>query len=193
MVIIGLFYQLAFRVFKIIGGIFIVLIGFRRITFSKSIIKISMFYTENLALVGILSSFKINTTLFFLMALVAILILLFFEQFKKYYILLANSKYNVIVTQKNKQYKIKAFFDTGNSATSNDGIPIIFLDKKYFNESFEKYQYVMIETVLGNKEEKAYSVDKFEILFNKKKIEKKVMIIFSDIDRDCLLNCTLMI
>ena len=168
-------------------------IGTRKITISKSIIKISMFYTENLALVGVLGSYEINTCVWLIFATIAILGLLFFEHFKKYYIFLINAKYNVIVTQKNKIIKCGAFLDTGNSAVSIDGVPIVFLDKKYQNDMFLDYQLVSISTINGEKLERAYKVDKFEVVVNKKRIEKKVLVVFTNLDKDCLLNNMLMI
>lgn len=192
-VVLSLFYKEVFKIFKFSLGILIMAIGTQKITFSKSIIKISMFYTENLALVGFLGTFEVNTCVWLIFATALILGLLFFEHFKKYYIFLLNAKYNVIVTQKNQIFKCGAFLDTGNSASNSYGVPIVFLDKKYQKDIFQEYQLVSINTVNGEKLEKAYKVDKFEIIVKRKKIEKEVLVVFTNLDKECLLNNMLMI
>lgn len=190
--IFSCFNKYIFQIYKIMGGVILIVLGIRKITFSKSIIKISMFYLENLALVGVLTTFKINNLLMFSFALGVILVLLFFEHFKNYYIFLSQNKYNVIVTKNNKKMKIEAILDTGNSATNKDGIPLVFISQKYYSESFDKYELVLVETVNNEKIEKAYFVDEFIIIINGKKVKKEALIVFSDVDV-CLLNSMLLI
>lgn len=190
--IFSCFNKYVFQIYKIIGGVFLIVSGIRKITFSKLIIKISMFYLENLALVGVLTTFKINNLLMLSFALGVILVLLFFEHFKNYYIFLSQNKYNVIVTKNNEKMKLEAILDTGNSATNKDGIPLVFISKQFYNDSFDKYELVMVETMNCERLEKAYYVDEFIIVVNGKKVKKEALIVFSDIDV-CLLNSMLLI
>lgn len=190
--IFSCFNKYIFQIYKIIGGVILIVLGIRKITFSKSIIKISMFYLENLALVGVLTTFKINNLLMLSFALGLILVLLFFEHFKNYYIFLLQNKYNVIVTKNNKKMKFEAILDTGNSATNKDGIPLVFISKKYYSESFDKYELVLVETVNNEKIEKAYFVDEFIIIINGKEVKKEALIVFTDV-KTCLLNSMLLI
>jgi len=182
-----------FKIFKIIGGIVIVLFGIKKNTINKILIKIFTFYTENLALVGVLASFKINTCLLLFFATTLILGLMFFEKFRKQYIFHENFKYNVIVTQKDNVIKIQGFFDSGNFSSSENGIPLVFINKKYFNISFNNYVLVKVKGIINEEIKKAYVVDKFEVIINKKRVEKKVLIVFSEISEDCLLNSLIMI
>lgn len=190
--ILSCFNKYVFQIYKIMGGVFLIVLGIRKITFSKSIIKISMFYLENLALVGVLTTFKINNLLMLSFALGLILVLLFFEHFKNYYIFLSKNKYNVIVSKNNKKMKFEAILDTGNSATNKDGIPLVFISREFYNDSFDKYELVMVETMNCERLEKAYFVDEFIIIINSKKVKKEALIVFSDIDV-CLLNSMLLI
>lgn len=187
------FNKYLFRLYKIFGGMMLVILGLKKITFSKQIIKISMFYVENLALIGILTTFKINSFLMLVIAVALILALLFFEHFKNYYIFIAKNKYNVIVSKNNIHIKIKAVLDTGNTATNKDGIPLVFVSDKWFNNTFNEYELVLVETVNGEKYCRAYQVDDFLILINKKKVEKKALIVFTKLEEDCLLNSMLLI
>lgn len=190
--IFSCFNKYIFQIYKIMGGVFLIVLGIRKITFSKSIIKISMFYLENLALVGVLTTFKINNLLMLFFALGVILVLLFFEHFKNYYIFLSQNKYNIIVTKNNKKIKAEAILDTGNSSTNKDGIPLVFISKQFYNDSFDKYELVQVETINCERLEKAYFVDEFIIVVNGKKVKKEALIVFSDIET-CLLNSILLI
>lgn len=181
-----------FQIYKIMGGVLLIVLGIRKITFSKSIIKISMFYLENLALVGVLTTFKINNLLMLSFALGSILVLLFFEHFKNYYIFLSQNKYNVIVTKNNKKINFMATLDTGNSSTNKDGIPLVFISNKFYDDSFNKYELVQVETINSERLEKAYFVDEFIIIINGKKVKKEALLVFCDIEM-CLLNSMLLI
>ena len=187
------FNKIMFNIYKIIGGIVIVVFSLKKITASKTIIKISMFYIENLALTGVLATLKVNNLLMLIIAIILILGLLFFEHFKKYYIFIAKNKYNVIVSKNNVHLKMSAILDTGNAATNADGVPLVFVSEKLFSDVFDKYELVEIQTVNGDAYCKAYYVDDFQIVLNRKKIEKKAMVVFTKIDDDCLLNSMLLI
>ena len=188
------FYSLFFfKIYKIVGGLVIVLLGIKKNTINKVLIKIFTFYTENLALVGVLASFKINTWLLLFFATTLILGLMFFEKFRKQYIFKENFKYNVIVTQNEKVINLKGFFDSGNFSSSESGVPLVFLNNKFYNDSFNEFILVKIKGIITEEVKRAYIVEKFEVEINKKKIEKKVLIVFSDIHEECLLNSLIMI
>ena len=90
-----------FKIFKFIGGAVIVFLGIKKNTINKMLIKIFTFYTENLALVGVLASFKINTCLLLLIATTLILGMMFFEKFIKLFLqkVLTNQNKCVILSK----------------------------------------------------------------------------------------------
>ena len=54
-------------------------------------------------------------------------------------------------------------------------------------------QFNRVKGIINEEIKKAYVVDKFEVIINKKRVEKKVLIVFSEISEDCLLNSLIMI
>lgn len=176
-----------YTIFKIIGGILIGLIAFNSISKSKQIIKISSFYALNFAFVGFLKSFNVNDWLLLFVGIIVILGLFILESNKKYFIFLKRCTYNVIIDTGGKSLKLKAFLDTGNECFCDD-IPVVFIDRKYKDNSLKPVNHLLLNTAAGSNLSMCYKAEKFYIVIGKKKLKKNVYIVFSDINRECLLN-----
>lgn len=175
---------------KIFGGIIIICIGIKNIVFSKQIIKISLFYTLNLAFTGFLRTFRITNTPWILLFLGLILGLVILENNHKYFIFLKRNSYKIKITFFDKKYQLIGYLDTGNECLYN-GIPIIFVNNKY-KDMIQNRQSINeitnIYTVNGLSIQNIYKPQEFTIYINKKEYHKKVVIIFCDINKDCLIN-----
>ena len=110
-------------------GLLIGILAFNDNDLKTRIIKIVSFYVLNYMFIGTLVIFEINTILFLLIVLLYIIVIYIIEHFS--YI----SKSNIICFINNN--KLKALIDTGNKCYYQN-VPISFIDKKYYNESFFK-------------------------------------------------------
>ncbi len=179
--------------FKIIGGIIIVLIGLSNISKSKQIIKISLFYVLNFALVGFLQAFRINEWYLLIVSLIVILGLVILENNKKYFIFIKNLQYNVIVNLNNEIVKLKGFLDTGNECFYN-GIPVVFINECFYNEKFISIGIFTVKTINGINCQNCFKPDCFWIIINNKKIKKDVYVVFTNIgEKECLINPSILL
>ena len=187
------YYKYYLKIFKILGGLIIVLLLSFTNEKSKVIIKISLFYTINFSFVGLLTTFKITKWYILIASIVVILIIVFLENYRKYHIFIRDCEYNVIIYSNNKLYKIKGLLDTGN-ISSFLGYPIIYINEKY-NLKFDSLDKVNIniETVNGINCTKGYIYKNFLFEVNNKKYFRDVIIVLSNISVDCLLNPMLML
>ena len=90
----------------------------------------------NFAFIGTLVIFKIYNSWLMLLALLYVIILVIIDSYKKIVINRNQLVYNVNI--KGQHNSLRGFLDTGNQSTF-EGIPIVFIDYKFFNDSF-KYQ-----------------------------------------------------
>lgn len=178
-----------FQFVKVFGGFILVLVG---LGVNKIFVKTSLFYFLEFALTGIVESFKVEGG--YLIIAVLILILLFCIQSLKKEIIFKNGfKYNVSVTLNKRRLSLSGFLDTGNFATL-DNIPIIFLDKRYYNHKLLPYKNLVIKTIQGNTVITCYRADRFLVNYNGKIVRKKVLVAFQELKEfDCLLNYNIFI
>ena len=113
--------------------------------------------------------------------------LFIFENSKKYLIFIKSCKYNIIADFNGKLIRIEGFLDTGNECFFND-LPVIFIDNKYKPDKLNHYDVALVSTVNGNKYELFYKPNAFWIEINKKKIKREVYIVFTNIEKECLIN-----
>jgi hypothetical protein len=183
--IVFFFDYLWFSILKVIGGVFLIWIG---IGLEKIVIKSSLFYLLEYGLTGIVNSYRISGW-YLIIALFFLIILLMVQSFKNQSIFLNSFKYNVSVTLSGRVINMTGFLDTGNLVTINN-LPVVFLDNKYFKTCLEVYKTTSIQTVNNYKEIICYEPDAFLIKIRNRKLNKKVLIVFTDLDKefDCLLN-----
>jgi len=189
-VILCLFYNNLYDLLKIIGGIIICLVGLEKLSGFKNVVKISSFYTLNLASIGLVCAFGIiNRTLIFLS--IAAIILVFIIESNKNLIIFSNHfKYNIIVSFDKTSLRLVGYLDTGNFS-EYENIPIIYIDDKYYPKEliYAKYKSVNIATVNSISILKAYEAKKCIIKMGREKKEVKALVIFCKLNKiDCLLN-----
>lgn len=183
---ISIFNYSILYVFKIIGGLLIGMIAFKKTLFTEKVVKISLFYIVNFAFVGFLKAFHISNHYTLIIALVVIMTLFILESFKKYFIFLKHCEYNVITIINGKTYKLKGFLDTGNKSTYK-GIPIVYINKKYETLSNNLVN-VIVNGINGSMESIGIVPEVFVLESDKCKKAKKVIICFKDIEEECILN-----
>lgn len=114
-------------------GVPIVLLAFSYHNIKDTIIKTVIFYFLNVAFIGTLVIFKIKNLYLLLVALLYVLICWIIENYKNGCIKENTLTYIVKIGDCN----IKGFLDTGNQAYYQ-GIPIVFIKNKYFNNQYQK-------------------------------------------------------
>lgn len=177
---------------KIGGGVLVGYIGFKGENVLKKIVKVASFYIINFASVGLISSFNIGEWYLFCASTFILILIFFIENNKKSHIFINQFKYNISVSFNNTRLKLEGYLDTGNFSKC-DGLPIIYLSKK-FQPKFTVYKVIKINTVNGISLNSSYKPTSFIINVNKNKIEKEVLVVFTDLkDFDCLLNAELFI
>lgn len=110
--------------------------------------------------------------------------------YKKINIKVNKLNYEIIITDKNRELFITGFCDTGNLLTTEDNIPIVFLDYSINVGRYKKR--ININTVSVSKSIDLYVVDSFKIKVNKKYIRKDVYIAFSNINTSCMFGLYLL-
>lgn len=182
-------YQL-FLFFKLCGGVLIAGVCYLKNHLIKLLTKISSFYILNFMFVGMLSSFKITNFVILLIVGFFMILLIIIDANKRLYYYLIEHEYTVILELDGRILKLKGFLDTGNLALNKDSIPIIFIDNKYFVNDLTKYDDYLLQTINHHQIISLYRPNKCIIYYQKKYIEKEVLISFSDLGRDfdCLLN-----
>lgn len=179
--------------FKIIGGVLLSVIGLKIITFSKIVMKTSLFYLLNFCLVGVVSSFNVDEWYFLCLSIIFVIFVIILENYKKYHIYINRCQYNISVKFKNYSFKTKGFLDSGNFSTTKDGTPIVFVDKKYYR-NLDNYEIIYLNTVGGVTAVKAYKPEKFIVNDGKNTMEKDVKVVFSKLTNvECLLNSMIFI
>lgn len=186
---------LIFTMFQIFGGILISLIAYYHNNPQKIIIKTASFYLINLALVGLLTVFKIKSFLLLGICLLSIIIIVFLEANRKYYLYLNAKKYQIHLEIKNYTFDIMGYVDSGNLAMSQDNKPLVFINTKYYKTDLIQNCEIEIKTVNGVNKVLAYRPDVFYFKVKNKRIYKDVLIAFIDLNQefDCLLNAWLFI
>ncbi len=181
-----------FTIFKIIGGILIVMIAISSVSKSKQVIKISSFYALNFAFVGFLKSFNINKWYLLILSVVVVLGIFILEVNKRYFIFIKRCNYNVIVDFNGIKIKAKGFLDTGNECFFKE-TPVVFLNDKYRLKKIEANEKMMISTANGIDIKECFKATSFKIVIGRKVIEKNVFIVFSKIEKECLLNPSILL
>ena len=88
--------------------------------------------------------------------------------------------------------KLEGFLDTGNECFYKE-IPVIFINNKFKPKNLTSYDVMSISTVNGIKLEYYFKPDEFWIKIKNKKMKKEVYIVFSDIEKECIINPYLII
>lgn len=160
-------------------GIIIGIVSFKYDNIQNFIIKIALFYLLNMAFIGTLVIFNIHNIILMLIALLYVLILFILENYKKY-----NS--NIYHQVKINNILINAILDTGNE-TYYQGVPIVFIKNKYFNNEFKLIGSLAISNVNSIDIINIYDGPLIKTINNEK--EMKVYYAFSDtIQYDLILH-----
>lgn len=194
-VVFSLFYNNFDMYLKIFGGILICVVGMEKLEGFRNIAKYSSFYTLNLASVGFVQAFEINTHYLVFFGLTAIILLYLVESNKNLIIFLNQLKYNIIVNFHKTSLRLVGYLDTGNFS-EYDGYPIIYVSSKYYPKEllFRDYIDVRIATVNTTSNLKAYEPVSCIIEVGRKKKEIKVLVVFCDLKSvDCLMNVKMLL
>lgn len=171
-----------FMVLRYLSGIVIVFIAYPFHSIQDKIIRIVVFYFLNIAFIGTIVIFKIRNIMMLGVALLYVIVCWIIENYKNVSINENQQTYSVKIGDK----KLKGYLDTGNTVY-HQGIPVIFLNDKYYLYSiFKKIDEMKIQGIQGESKMDIYNGP---LLF----IGKESYIVhyaFSNIGKwDVLLHC----
>jgi len=183
------------NILKVFGGVIVCLLCFTNLKkinslFSlEKLLKTGSYYAFNFSFVGLLHIFKIDKWYLLILVFSIILVLMLFISLKKYVLFIKTNEYSVIVKINTNYYHLKGFLDTGNKSSYN-GIPIIYISDKYKTNmnNDKKFFIVPIKTISGESYLEGMKPDLFVIESNKLKKAKSVIVCFTNIKEDCILN-----
>ncbi len=158
-------------------GIFIGLVAFQK--GGNKLLGISILYILNLSFIGSLIVFKIDNYLLLLVTGFLICFLYSFLYLSKNRLKKESTTYNVLI----KDLILVGFLDTGNTSIYK-GLPIVFVNNKYYNDFFKYEGKTYISTIKDTIEIDIYKGP--SLLMNNK--EYYAYYAFSDIKYDILLN-----
>ena len=173
-----------YNIIKLFGGLMIILIGLKIDSKKNFIISSILFYFMQFSFIGILKIFNIKGCFCLFVLLLVCLMTLIILRNK-----MVKMNYNVFIKLNNKELILEGYLDTGNNANYYNK-PIIFIDKKYYDNTLKVIGVVNIKTINGSEFINCYYPEEFYIIENNNKIPKNVLIAFSDFDNkiQCLLN-----
>ncbi len=139
----------AYFIIRYFIGIIIGFIAFKESDIKTKIIKIVIYYILNMCFIGTLVVFKINNIIPMILVMLYVVVLYIIEHyqyiFKKEYfdIYINNTKY-------------KGFLDSGNT-TLYQNIPIIYINKIYFNTEYKYITDIKVNTIGNSSDISIYS------------------------------------
>lgn len=119
-------------------GILIGIISFNKCKMQNKIIKISLYYLFNISLVGVLEIFNIRNMGLLIISTIFIICLFMVISFRN------KNEYVVLLNKKS----LNALYDSGNY-TYYEGIPVVYLDIKYLNNSYMLVDKIVVEVISG--------------------------------------------
>lgn len=166
-------------------GILISIVAFDLKNKKSACIKTTIFYLMNFAFIGTLVIFKIYNSWVMLLALFYVVMLIIIDSYKK--IVINNNQFVYNVNIKGEHHNLRGFLDTGNQSLF-DGVPIVFIDQKYFNDSFRYLAFTILHTI--NNQVKVNIYQGGDLMIDNKPYE--VYYVFTNLNEyDLLLNLLL--
>lgn len=125
-----------------------------------------------------------NTLNNFYSVIISLILILFIFSiiavYKKTHISVNNLVYEIVVTDDNHSIYLNGYCDTGNFLSTDENIPIVFINNKIDIGKYKKS--ILIQTVSIKKYINLYEIKEFKIKINNKYIKRDVYIAFADIN-----------
>lgn len=183
-----LFSYIIYFICKLFFGVLITYIYSIDKPLKHRLIITAIYYLLYFTLIGILTSFNITNYLITIISFFITLLLIVIESRKKFIINQNINTYNLMIELNNLQFSITGYMDSGNDCVFKN-LPIIFIDKKFFNNDFVAVGNTIISTANGVLLHTVYKANK--IILNK--CEISAYLCFADLDtKECLLNILLL-
>lgn len=183
-----LFSYILYFILKLSIGVLITFIYSIGKPLKYRVVITAIYYIIYFTLIGILSSFNITNYFITIISFVISLLLIIIESRKKFIINQNVNTYNLVIELNNLQFNIAGYMDSGNDCVFK-GLPIIFIDKRYFNKQFIIVGNTIVSTTNGMMLHTVYKANK--IILNK--CEISAYLCFADLDtKECLLNILLL-
>ncbi len=147
----------------------------------KNIKSTLLYLVLNFILGGITGIINLSITYYYEVILISSILI-----FVLIYFLKKDHKEIYLIIKTNKEYKFKAFYDTG--CLINIGFtPVIVLSDKY-DINLDYFTNIKINTIAGETLHNVYKAKNVYVVNNKKKIEKHCLIIISNIDYEVIVG-----
>lgn len=148
----------------------------------KALLSMIIYFMLNFMLGGT-SELIYNIISNFYAVLISLLIInvafIIYAIYKRLNISLNNLNYDIIIKHNNKKLNLKGYCDTGNFLTTDNNIPVVFINQKIKIGKYKKN--IIINSVSVKKEINLYEVESFLIKINNKYVKKDVYLAHADI------------
>lgn len=141
-----LLYLLPYKVYysvRYLIGIPIGMIAFKTKNLQEKIIKITVYYFLNLAFIGTLFVFNVQSILVMLITVIYIVMMYIIQSYQNF------NKKNFIYRININEQSLLGFLDTGNFSNYNNR-PIVYIKDKYYNKEFKKIGMTIINSIDNN-------------------------------------------
>ncbi|MCI5582941.1 MAG: sigma-E processing peptidase SpoIIGA [Anaeroplasma sp.] len=98
--------------------------------------------------------------------------------------------YDILIIDERRKYYLKGYCDTGNFLSTDNNVPIVFINSKYKIGKLKKE--IEIRTVSLVKTIKIYKVNAFLIKVNKRYVKKDVYIAFTNMNHMAMFGLNLL-
>lgn len=121
---------------------------------------------------------------------IMLLLLSIFAVYKKINISPKSLEYEISITDNKHSLYLNGYCDTGNFLTTDENIPVVFINKKFEIGKYKKS--IIIQTVSTKKYINLYEINEFKIKIKNKYIKKDVYIAFADINHMAMFGLNLL-
>lgn len=119
----------------------------------------------------------------FLVVLCSILIIgaifIVYAMYRKYHVVSSSFTYDVYIEDGSQSFYLNGFCDSGNFLTTDDNIPIVFLNHKIQIGRYKKS--IEVQSVSVKKKISLYEVKEFKIKIKNKYVKRDVYLAYADI------------
>ncbi len=177
-----IYYPYQLEAYKYLAILIISITPFVTKGLQKSLLLALVYFMLNFTLGGsaeILFSIVSNFLAVILSLAVILFLLSLFALYKRIHISHSSLTYNIYIEDGNHSYYLDGYCDTGNFLSTDDNIPIVFLNRKIQIGRYKKS--ILVHTVSLERQISLYEVKEFKIKIKNKYVKRDVYLAYADI------------
>ncbi len=181
-VVMYVYFPYVLEPYKYLAICWISITPFIKKEFHRTLLMAFVYFLLNFTLGGsaeILYSIISNFLAVCISLAVIMLLLSVFALYKKVHINHTSLMYDIYIEDGNQSYFLNGYCDTGNFLSTDDNIPIVFLNRKIHIGRYKKS--IVVHTVSLEQQISLYEVKEFKIKIKNKYVKKDVYLAYADI------------